>query len=125
MVILLDFFRVLTIVMAATGVGMALTIAVQYKKHSKNGALLPVHVALIGISWSLLAINTINTAIMSIHQRVTFNLVVGGFGSLFGVLALNVLIKHIQVKRTIERIDGKHNVVLAAEVSLLIERARE
>jgi hypothetical protein len=123
--VLLDFFRVLTILMSAVGIGMALTIARIYKKHSRTGALLPIHVALIGLSWSILAAESIYVSIVNIHEGLTVNLALTFPGALLGVMALYVLLQHIRTRRNIDRLDIHRDTVLDARVSSLIERAQE
>lgn len=123
MEVLLDFFRVLTIVMSAAGIGMALTIARVYKKHSRNGALLPFHVTTIGLSWSFLAAHSIYVAISNIHQGFKLNIIFIFPGAVLGVVALSILLKHIQTRRTIEKLDTHRDTVLDARVRSLIERS--
>ncbi len=120
MQILLNFVRVLTIVMASTGVGMVAVIAWQYRGR-QDGRLLPRHVVLVGVSWSLYAANVIYQAMDNLRMGATSNLVLGGLGSVLGTTALYALLKHMQIARSIKELDAHVDNVLDARVRILIE----
>lgn len=119
---LLSFLRVLTIVLASTGIGMALVIVWQYYRHP-TGRLLPVHVALVAISWSLLEMNVVWQATASLETGLSVNLVFGAPASAIGTAALFVVLKYRQVARKVEELDVYSGDVLDARVRILLERA--